>query len=107
MSTRATYQFITPSHTTTCYVHHDGYPEGAADYLRDAFTAEQFLRKNEHAELTGGHDAHGDTEYRYTIWHNLVNIEKRIYADNFDVAADTWKSIALCLTDGFISEYCK
>ena len=74
MSTRATYRFIPKNSVrgrwqsiTTIYIHHDGYPEGAASYLEDAFTAEAFLAKNDRAEVTESHEIHGDTEYRYDI----------------------------------------
>ena len=68
MSTRATYRFIPEnSPSTTIYIHHDGYPEGAAIYLEDAYTAEAVLAKNERAEVTESHEVHGDTEYRYDI----------------------------------------
>lgn len=83
MSTRATYCFLQPkgSHcpTITYYIHHDGYPNGAAVYFKRMLLAaerkqvgprqfaEQFLIANrEVAEFTTHHDAHGDTEYRYT-----------------------------------------
>lgn len=76
MSTRATYQFYQRHKPNVAvYIHHDGYPEGAAGfYLLPAIqkadgylTVEAFIRANDSAEITGGHDAHGDTEYRYTI----------------------------------------
>lgn len=76
MATRATYKFVGNNRqpTVTFYIHHDGYPQGAAAHLRDAALAackgtmaEKFLRANEHAELTYDHDQHGDTDYRWTI----------------------------------------
>lgn len=78
MSTRATYKID----FTTFYIHHDGYPEGAAEYFEAALKfrdtcdidrapnasfADDFMRANDRAELTESHDAHGDTEYRYTV----------------------------------------
>jgi hypothetical protein len=73
MSTRATYEM--DGHTF--YIHHDGYPSGAAQYFRNAveFTPEApnasfadcFIKANARAELTGSHDTHGDTDYQYTI----------------------------------------
>lgn len=70
MSTRATYVIG----GTAFYIHYDGYPAGAARYLgamvrhpnKRGGLAEAFLRANELAEFTEGHEAHGDTEYRYT-----------------------------------------
>ena len=71
MSTRATYRFIPDDlrfrPVVTVYVHHDGYPEGAAIYLEDAPTVEKFIRKNDRAEVTVRHEVRSDTEYRYDI----------------------------------------
>lgn len=77
MSTRATYLFDqTSMQPAVCYyIHHDGYKEGAACYFRNMLNAANgrggyaaaFLRGNYNAEFTGGHNAHGDTEYRYTV----------------------------------------
>ncbi len=75
MSTRATYEFQDDNYrgNFTIYIHHDGYPEGAAGYLQaalrlvDGGLPERMLRANRWAELTGSHDSHDDTEYRYTI----------------------------------------
>ena len=71
MSTRATYQI----NDKTFYIHHDGYPEGGAAYLWRGFNTDArvygfpkaFAMANERAEVTEGHDAHGDTEYQYTV----------------------------------------
>ena len=80
MSTRATYRFEPDSNGitagTTFYIHHDGYPEGAAAYLYAMLDhgnthgglADRFHRANERAELTSSHYVHGDTDYRYTIY---------------------------------------
>lgn len=78
MSTRGTYKFkgnrkdLLPD--TFIYVHYDNYPEGAAVHFYNLLTkpskgnmATQFIRANEHAEITKSHDCHGDTEYRYEI----------------------------------------
>lgn len=71
MSTRATYRFIPADPkfkpAITVYIHHDGYPSGAAGYLQGASSAEDFIRKNARAEITLSHEVHGDTEYRYDI----------------------------------------
>lgn len=79
MSTRATYRFADDVGTclatvSTIYIHYDGYPEGAATYFYATLInaskggfATQFIRANEHAELTKGHDVHGDTEYQYDV----------------------------------------
>ena len=81
MSTRATYT-IDGHHF---YVHHDGYPEGAAAkfYLmlqasgeitgtvgrnkNSGGYAENFIRGNAGAEFTESPELHGDREFHYTI----------------------------------------
>lgn len=80
MSTRATYHFHPEAdwrNPVTIYCHSDGYPSGAAQYFHACAMfpgdskggmAELFIRANpESAELTDSHEAHGDTEYRYTV----------------------------------------
>jgi len=75
MGTRATYLFIEQSIHTTIYIHWDGYPEGAAAHLWSIFEEEsqrgnmatRLIRGNPQAEITTGHEGHGDTEYQYTI----------------------------------------
>ena len=88
MSTRATYRFIPNDRrfrpAVTIYIHHDGYPEGAAGYLQDAYNAETFIRKNNRAEITASHEVHGDTEYQYDI-HQKTGIrafERRGYGED-------------------------
>jgi hypothetical protein len=84
MATRATYQID----GTTFYCHWDGYPTGAAHRFANAVAAMTqpakdgrlepiadkrggfafaFIRGNDDAEPTKSHDAHGDTEWRYTV----------------------------------------
>jgi hypothetical protein len=79
MSTRATYHFADEYRDVTFYIHHDGYPSGAAHYFQNMLNhedsmescnhglAEVFFRANERAEFTKSHEAHGDTEYRYDV----------------------------------------
>jgi hypothetical protein len=76
MSTRATYQIKSGFSTATLYIHHDGYFQGAASYFQDTLDLMRitdrpllpcFLWANERAELTTGHQAHGDTEYHYDL----------------------------------------
>lgn len=77
MSTRATYLFQATDHTpAVCfYIHYDGYPQGAACYFRKMIACDnsrggmpaRFIRANDLAEFTTRHEAHGDTEYRYTL----------------------------------------
>lgn len=85
MSTRATYGFHSSEKPDiTLYIHHDGYPEGAAIYASNAleepgdnlrndyFTAEGFIRANDRAEIARSHERHSDTEYRYDFVPSLV-----------------------------------
>lgn len=97
MSTRATYSFPPKPEgryklpgSMTFYAHYDGYPTGAAqrfanmiaqltvpetDADREYRVIEDrrggfvfaFIRGNMDVESTEGHEAHGDTEYRYTL----------------------------------------
>ena len=73
MSTRATYQID----NTTLYIHHDGYPAGAArkfeQAVKDTIGGKdgKFLLKFMHAHpdavITKSHAAHGHTAYHYTV----------------------------------------
>jgi len=65
MGTRATYKWDRGAKTV--YNHYDNYPTGARKFLMGTRTAEEFLQRNQRAELTESHEAHGDTEWRYTI----------------------------------------
>ena len=79
MSTRATYLFSNTSmagEDVCIYIHHDGYPSGAAQYLSNAKhlsstdrrpLLESFIAANKGAEITRCHSTHGDTDYRYSI----------------------------------------
>jgi len=104
MSTRATYEFKDKKAPTFCvYIHHDGYPEGAAAYFVGTLLnpskgnfATQFIRCNEGAELTKNHATHGDTEYQYTI--EGIGPEAQISAydvrrNNFCFTGPLWKFI--------------
>lgn len=106
MATRATYQIG----DTTFYCHWDGYPRGAALRFINMVKAKvsfdkkeidgmvqakggypfAFIRGNLDAEPTESHDAHGDTEYRYTL-----KIEDRgavlVSVDKYDNKSDDWE----------------
>ena len=91
MSTRATYKF----ETATIYIHYDGYFSGAAAYFYSWLTnpskgcnATQFIRANEHAELTHSHGSHGDTEYQYDIAGN--GVESELVARSRNWSNDQW-----------------
>lgn len=117
MSTRATYKFNKTEWfpQVTFYIHHDGYPSGAAVYFKkmlavtDEFEniCDAFYRANDRAELTLGHEAHADTEYQYTVerigtltaYHSKWDGEKACRGDiifkgpleDFFEFAKTWK----------------
>ena len=127
MSTRATYNVKHNNKSLTFYIHHDGYPKGAANYLFQALDnymggvfetfngkeyfsenkgsfIEAFLRGNINAEITGSHDSHADTDYKYSIDFNNktvsiydVNNEIHSKTDLFEFIHD--------LTGEFIHEY--
>lgn len=111
MSTRATYRFDAGNHKPgiTLYIHHDGYPSGAAglymlpaiEKARGHLTPEAFIRANERAELTRGHDAHGDTEYRYTIdiARDTVKVEHRRYEP------ERWECIWFGSITSFVNQH--
>lgn len=117
MSTRATYQIADQiAGTHTFYIHYDGYPEGAAEYFWNMMHAEnrgggmpsQFLRANELAELTQGHDAHVDTEYRYTVDHTgFLKAQKRTGwdGDRFTVPTARWETFFTGHVCEFINQY--
>lgn len=93
MATRATYGF--PDRGITVYIHHDGYPEGAAAYfteciLKDNKVTPEGLIRHCEGIITDSHDQHGDTEYRYNILDNdTVEIIKRDWSDKVDQWRDS------------------
>ena len=123
MSTRATYQindkrYNNETRKMTFYIHHDGYKEGAAHYFYNMIETltgtgegdktnskggniEAFLRANYNAEITESHNAHGDTEYRYTLnADNTLEVSEVSWnGDNTDTNTET-----LNLID-FINKY--
>ncbi|WP_013335109.1 hypothetical protein [Gloeothece verrucosa] len=98
----------------TFYIHSDGYLEGAAHYFLQMLLldhqrgslADKFLRANPEAEITGCHDSHGDTEYRYT-----VNCEQKVFllAESVDGEDHEEKAITTTIYQGnlagFINPY--
>ena len=101
MSTRATYQFKQEGKPTVIiYKHHDGYPVGAADHLKCAVgssnPAEAFLRAHDEAEITESHEIHGDTEYRY----NVINQQVEVYERNYD--SGNWAKVLECELEQFV-----
>lgn len=105
MSTRATYQFP----DATLYIHHDGYPEGAAVYFRALHEVEnkrgglatQMLRAVDGAEITSCHESHGDTEFRYTMnKEGGLRAEKRVGHEETE-----WKVFFSGNFHDFINDY--
>jgi hypothetical protein len=78
MATRATYQFRSINgQEVVMYVHHDGYPSGAAEKMEGCVFAEDFIRKNDRAEITESHLTHADTEYCYTVINGELEVLER------------------------------
>tara|TARA_R100000808_G_C2143831_1_gene151613 strand:- start:722 stop:1033 length:312 start_codon:yes stop_codon:yes gene_type:complete len=102
MATRATYEFVQGFLDQHIYIynHWDGYPKGAAEHLKNATTAESFLRKNEGSEITSSHCIHGDTEYRYVInsKNKTIIVFEREYPDG-------WNEIFDDTFEAFLKEY--
>ena len=113
MATRATYQID----DFTFYSHWDGYPSGAAARfwnMVDAMTQPEtgdrskiaalenrrggaafaFIRGNMDAEPTDGHDAHGDTEYRYTVKTSREE-HGRLFIDVDERRGDGWQRVTI------------
>lgn len=102
MSTRATYTFSNTAlagEDVTVYIHHDGYPMGAAEYFRKAMDEkldsgrqllEAFIAANDGAMITRCHEAHADTDYRYTTDGKTIKIQKREIQFNDDGYKTLW-----------------
>lgn len=97
MSTRAVYTFKDSDNTFHIYKHSDGYPEGAATFIKKSVALAWPLPRFEASEfsaafvaankerggdiyLTGGYDDHGDLDYRYEITFK----ENHIYVKAFN-----------------------
>lgn len=91
MSTRANYIFKSGRKTLAIfYIHHDGYPAGAADYFQNALllgdgvinSPDLFLRANQKCEIS---DIHGDIEYVYEfdIKTQMINCYNVSFTDNY------------------------
>lgn len=112
MSTRATYQI----NDQTFYIHHDGYPEGGAAYLFNMIKAKHqphargdwpmaFIRGNYNADITDSHEAHGDTEYRYTVTEYPHSLELEVYARDMGHPVGGWKLHYVGNLTNFIVKY--
>lgn len=102
MSTRGTYTFKSEFTTVTLYVHHDNYPEGAADKFHEMLieqgstTAEAFLRANTRAEIVSNGMKAGQ-EYHYEI-----NADGTMKA--YPVSIETDK-LGKCFFSGTVQEF--
>jgi len=116
MSTRATYTFSNTAlagEDITVYIHHDGYPMGAAEYFRKAMDEkldsgrqllEAFIAANDRAMITRCHEAHGDTDYRYTTDGKQITVEHRKIEFTDKGYSENWNTITESSLDDFISE---
>ena len=114
MSTRATYQFKTDMADTTFYVHHDGYPEYAFNYFKNAVEsnrkgtlADKFHAANDNSEITESHAVHGDTEYQYTVTEPFNCKDATIIAIKKRWDAETGETFFSGLLSDFIKKYDK
>ena len=117
MSTRATYTFSNTAlagEDVTVYIHHDGYPMGAAEYFRKAMNEkldsgrpllEAFIAANDRAMITRCHEAHGDTDYRYTTDGKQITIHHRKIEFTDESYNETWNLITKTNLDDFIFEH--
>lgn len=110
MSTRATYGFKHDGIEATFYIHHDGYPSGAAAYFKAAIERkgqsgllmDDFFRANAGAEHTVSHEAHGDTEYRYQVIDSVLEA-RRLLTDHNNVR--NWPVFYFGSVEGFIEAH--
>jgi len=105
MSTRATYMFKgnRDIKSTSFYIHWDGYPEGAAIYFYNMLTSDfrgnlatKFIKANDAAEITDGHDAHDDTDYCYDIYGDDADAIITAYKINRMLADDKITRTKVC-----------
>jgi hypothetical protein len=134
MSTRAVYTFKDENKRFSVYKHHDGYPEGAAQFIRAGIAkswahdendpypldarfeaddmAAAFVAANKEGGggvyLTTNHLAHGDLNYHYTIYKRAgvicVDAYKRLYTDDDSVKYKKFFSDSLYLFAVYFKE---
>ena len=114
MSTRATYKFYNTqlTNSATVYIHWDGYPKGAADYIAGAIdnkgriNVESFIRANRGAIITQSHSSHGDTDYRYDFHRNgEISVSKRTIEKVGDEYEENWNLIFTGSINQFLETY--
>lgn len=115
MSTRATYEFkptVEWQPPQAFYIHYDGYPEGAARYFYAMLMhpndrgglAAKFIRANDLAEFTTGHDGHGDTEYQYTV-EGGNDAGAMLTVSHRHPGGDKWGLVYSGTVAGFLDQY--
>lgn len=121
MSTRAVYGFRDSGGIHHVYVHHDGYPSGAADKFKDTlgsrmvwplprFEADEFAagfiavnkQGSGSVRLTHGPEHHGDMEYYYIVYQPTP--EGPLYVEAYDTPFDDFASKKL-LFKGLLTEF--
>lgn len=108
MGTRATYEID----GKTFYKHWDGYEVGAASFFwrmvawpnKRGTMAERFLRAIDDAEFTESRDAHGDTEYHYTIERNKSG-KYELLAENRRFDSNAWRIVYAGSLMDFINQH--
>lgn len=116
MGTRATYRIMAHNNypEITCYLHWDGYPQGACYYFGKMLKknsyglVNSFIHAN-NAEITPSHKAHGDTEYRYDIYPAEKQKDIRVHASKrywgHDNEPDTWRNFFSGSLIDFLQRY--
>lgn len=125
MSTRATYEFkdkFGGDHTV--YIHFDGYPSSAYQYVQNAlklawelprFEADEFaaafIATNKTHEggvrLTDGRNSHSDTEYHYVMSIKDDKIFTERYEPDGFFENRIWSLIQSGFLDDMLEEHCK
>ena len=118
MATRATYQFKTGYTAATVYIHWDGYLAGAAHYFNEALGAWKanqkrnvisslfacFVYANDQATMTEGHEAHGDTDFRYDIEYKEGNYLLKAYK-RVSYSSEEFELVFIGSLDDFIANH--
>jgi hypothetical protein len=97
------------------YIHHDMYPSGFSEYLKELKRKNvvgrnlmtQLLRGIEGAEVTTSHEIHGDTEFRYDIEEEEISIIQRFweYDEETDEETNYFSKIATMPLEEFLKKY--
>jgi hypothetical protein len=123
MSTRAVYTFKDSYSVHSVYKHHDGYPEGAAEFISKAralawpgqrfeaadFSA-AFVAANKDSGggvyLTKNHQSHGDLSYRYEISWKDGAIHVEAFERSYDeIGVAKYKKIFRGSLESFTNQY--